>query len=428
MATIDGTAGNDSLVGTRGKDEFHLEQGGDDTALGGGRSDVFYLGGALTSDDRIDGGEGNNSLMLDGDYSAGVSFGADTLKNIILVKLAAGFDYRLEGIANTSVLLFDGTALGADDQLIADATGGARFVRLYGGDGDDLLRGGANSDDLSGGRGHNSLYGGRGDDSLSTSSGMDFVNGGAGDDTVHLHGTAGEDRLRGGDGVNRLEIWAEGQTIVLQDATIRDFSLITVANQGLNLTLADGNLAAGKVLTINAGSGPLSVDGSAETDGSLHIKGGDAADLLIGGAGDDILLGGSVDTLRGGAGNDELRGGPDGEMTGGLGQDLMVGGHKLGRFVFETLQDSTTEAPDTIRTLGGKSVIDLSAIDADATQAGDQAFHLVNTLAGHAGELTMSYDSVEEVTALVGDVDGDGEADFRIDISGDRTDFANFAL
>lgn len=429
MAKIEGTAGDDSLVGTKAKDEFHLQQGGDDVAFGGGGADVFYMGAALTAADRIDGGSGQNSVVLEGDYSAGLSFDPDTLNAIGLISLTAGFDYRLEGIANTSVLLFDGRALGAGDQLVADATGDLRSVRLFGGGGDDLLIGGRNIDDLDGGGGHNTLYGGKGDDTITTTGGIDFVNGGAGDDSVNLHGDLpAADRLRGGTGDNRLEIWGAGRAVVLQDATIRDFSSITVQSGGLDLTLADGNLAAGRVLTITAGAGALSVDGSAETDGSLHITGGGFSDLLIGGAGDDVLQGGAGDTLRGGAGDDVLRGSNNSDMVGGLGQDLLAGGHVLARFVFETVQDSTAAAPDLIRTLGDRDVIDLSAIDADATQDGDQAFHLVGALSGHAGELALSYDAEAGLTTLIGDVDGDGAADFRIDIRKDHADFTNFVL
>jgi hypothetical protein len=50
-------------------------------------------------------------------------------------------------------VLFDGSALGAGDDLIADATGDERSVRLFGGAGGDLLRGGSDFDDLGGGAG-----------------------------------------------------------------------------------------------------------------------------------------------------------------------------------------------------------------------------------------------------------------------------------
>jgi hypothetical protein len=56
MATFTGTSGDDAFTGGKAGDDFHLEQGGDDTASGAGGKDVFYMGGALTADDRLDGG------------------------------------------------------------------------------------------------------------------------------------------------------------------------------------------------------------------------------------------------------------------------------------------------------------------------------------------------------------------------------------
>jgi hypothetical protein len=74
------------------------------------------------------------------------------------------------------------------------------------------------------------------------------------------------------------------------------------------------------------------------------------------------------------------------------------------------------------------ATIDLSAIDADATQAGDQAFHLVSAFTSQAGELSLSFDSVHGVTDLIADVDGDGTADFLVVLRGDLSEFSHFIL
>jgi hypothetical protein len=75
-----------------------------------------------------------------------------------------------------------------------------------------------------------------------------------------------------------------------------------------------------------------------------------------------------------------------------------------------------------------KDVIDLSAIDANTAADGDEAFTLVASLDGHAGQLALTYDAGANVTLLQGDVDGDGAADLVVRLHGDHTDFTNFVL
>jgi Ca2+-binding RTX toxin-like protein len=68
---IDGGAGNDRVDGGAGNDVLHLwKGGGDDVALGGSGNDTFFFGGALTSADVVGGGEGTDTLVLQGPYGA----------------------------------------------------------------------------------------------------------------------------------------------------------------------------------------------------------------------------------------------------------------------------------------------------------------------------------------------------------------------
>lgn len=71
-------------------------------------------------------------------------------------------------------------------------------------------------------------------------------------------------------------------------------------------------------------------------------------------------------------------------------------------------QETTFSAPDQI---------DLSAIDADATRSGNQAFTLVPSFTGRPGELTMEINAPGErnfFQRMEGDTNGDGVADLRI--------------
>jgi len=62
----------------------------------------------------------------------------------------------------------------------------------------------------------------------------------------------------------------------------------------------------------------------------------------------------------------------------------------------------------------GHDRIDLRSIDANTGKAGDQAFKLVNAFNNHAGQAL--YDANTHM--LQGDVNGDGHADFAIEIIG----------
>jgi len=140
-----------------------------------------------------------------------------------------------------------------------------------------------------------------------------------------------------------------------------------------------------------------------------------------GGVGDDLLRGGlGRDRLAGGAGADTLIGGAD--------RDRLTGGSGANTFQFDSPGASTPTARHLITDLRDGDLIDLSAIDADSTQGGDQAFHRVKALDGHAGELVLSWDSARGVTHLLADIDGDGHADFAVELTGKHDHFAGLVL
>lgn len=158
--------------------------------------------------------------------------------------------------------------------------------------------------------------------------------------------------------------------------------------------------------------------------GIKHIWEGDDGDNTITGTNfsKDIIYGlGGDDNLDGGAQSDTL--------IGGLGKDRLYGG--LGRDVFEfdSTAESTVANPDLIRDLHeNQDRIDLSNIDADTTVEGDQAFHIVSSFTGQAGELTLTFVKALHATLVQGDVDGDGSADFAIQLHGHHADFTGFDL
>jgi serralysin len=177
---------------------------------------------------------------------------------------------------------------------------------------------------------------------------------------------------------------------------------------------------------ILAGSGNDKLDGGTGND---WLDAGRGDDNLIGGAGDDTLFGGDgVDKLQGGIGDDNLDGGDgsdnlnggDGNdiLTGGAANDILFGGRGADRFIFTQTTDSNRNAFDVIKDFKGsdEDIIDLSGIDANSALAGDQAFALVSSFTNQAGQLTISAPS-GAVRYLYGDVNGDGSADFVLQVN-----------
>lgn len=175
----------------------------------------------------------------------------------------------------------------------------------------------------------------------------------------------------------------------------------------------------------------LAQDSLSLEQGGLVIVGGGGADDLGGGRGADVIFGlGGADFLAGRAGDDILSGG-DGDdiLFGGKGADLLEGGGGADTFIFDRVNGA--DRPDEVVDLTADDIINLARIDADATQDGNQAFHLVDQFTGHAGELML-----RQVVTIVGpgfaqlegDVDGDGQADLLVKLDGDQSSFDHFVL
>lgn len=145
--------------------------------------------------------------------------------------------------------------------------------------------------------------------------GSDTAFGDDGNDLFRMGGSLdASDRIDGGTG--RDSVWLNGDYsagLVFDDATIVNVERMHLGGHfDYNLTMADGNVAAGERLTIDAGelgaSHHFIFDGAAETDGSFKIVGGAGGDDITGSAQADIIaLGqGGNDTAAGGGGDDQI--------------------------------------------------------------------------------------------------------------------------
>jgi hypothetical protein len=130
--------------------------------------------------------------------------------------------------------------------------------------------------------------------------------------------------------------------------------------------------------------------------------------------GDDVFDGGH------GAGFDTV--------VGGGGADRMIAG-RGDVFLFRFAAEAGPSNPDVILGIDKSVVIDLSAIDADVFESGDQRFHLVDAFTHSAGELVVDYAPATAVATVEGDIDGDGQADLAIQLQGKGADhFDHFVL
>src|ERR1051326_985571 len=189
--TILGTGGDDNLTGTSGDDTFDMTQGGNDTVSGLAGDDTFIFGSTFTSADKVGGGDGNDTLSLNGNYtgSTAIAFAADSMVNVETISLGTAHSSDLTPndaiVAAAQILSVDGSALGAADTLTfngAAETDGT--FHIIGGAGADVLTGGAGGDifDLSLG-GSDTVFGGDGRDIFrfgAAYSNADVGDGGAG--------------------------------------------------------------------------------------------------------------------------------------------------------------------------------------------------------------------------------------------------------
>lgn len=152
--------------------------------------------------------------------------------------------------------------------------------------------------------------------------------------------------------------------------------------------------------------------------GADMLDGGNAGDVLDGGASADKILGGKgADKLVGGGGADKLYGGAGADtLSGGSGADVLFGGAGADVFRFDTTRESRPGVGvDRIADFQrGIDTLSLTSIDARQGTDADDAFTFVGAAAfsGQEGELRYAGGR------LSGDVDGDGAADFVVNILG----------
>lgn len=283
-----------------------------------------------------------------------------------MLKLKAGvwLDFEIEPSIDITVRSVDKDELFVDETLTI-VVGDIDPEIVTGSAGDDVIHGGSGNDFINGHAGADDMYGGAGDDI--------YIVAHAGDRTIELPG-------EGIDTVRSYINWTLGANVERLELAMSVTTPLNGTGNELNNTLMGNN-------AVNVLRGE---------DGDDYLAGMGGNDILYGGNGSDRLVGGAgADTLYGGAGNDF--------------------------FVFQNVADSPVGPGnrDIIMDFTrSEDRISLQAIDANIAMAGDQAFTFLGTSAfsGAAGQLR--YSAYDNVCLVDGDVNGDGIADFQIQVNG----------
>lgn len=298
----DAATSGEPLNGFGGNDTFNMRtSAGGERLNGGSGSDTFKFGAALLASDTVDGGTGSDLLELQGNYGPFV-FGATTMVSVEKLSLVAGFNYNLTTndttVAASQKLTVLASSLGAANALTFNgaAETSGRFV-ISAGAGNDNLTGGNGADVFNiGAGGVDQVHAGGGADKINVLGALtatDVIDGGTGGDTVTLDGD-----------------YSAGLTFA--NTTMTNVETLNLASgHTYKLVMNDGNVAAGKTLTVNATptdlGQPLNFTGTQESNGHYHINATAGQDTVAGGWGGDVIYGGGQgDNISLGGGTDKL--------------------------------------------------------------------------------------------------------------------------
>jgi len=404
--TINGSAGNDTLTGTFGGDQF-----------------IFDHVGSANADHVTDFASGQDAIHLDASVmtalGASGAFSAGDARFFEAAGAAAGHDADDRVVYDTSSgnLWYDADGNGAQAaQLVAILDGPAALVATdifvdNGGAPGSTIDGTANDDTLTGTSGADTINGLAGNDSLVGLAGADVLNGGDGNDTLDGRNSAAfgssdpdVDTMNGGLGNDTY--FVDNAADVLSDSGGID----TVVTHNTNWTLGAGfeNLTLFVDDEFGTGIGNALdnvLDGS--TVSHVHLEGLDGNDNLTGGVRAGLFGGNGADTLvgvddlaalSGDAGNDLLVAASfDADMTGGSGADVFRLLQPDGNAFIEDFAPGT----DTVQL----DATAMAALGASGRLAADDPRFFIGS-AAHDADDRIIYDN----GTLLYDPDGNGSA------------------
>ncbi|MFN0194287.1 MAG: calcium-binding protein [Aestuariivirga sp.] len=238
-------------------------------------------------------------------------------------------------------------------------------------------------------------------------SGAIAVDCGAGNETIINGGTIVGDIVlgdgtdsydgRGGTLLGQVRGGLGDDTYIISDAATE---ILEILGQGIDTVRSTVSYSIASTIEklILLGSADLLGRGNAASN---TVTGNDGDNRLFGFAGGDVISGGNGDDT----------------INGGINRDVMTGGTGIDRFVFSALADSTVALPDQIVDFThNEDLIDLRTIDAKSATVANDAFTFIGAAAftSVAGQLRAV---VGAVTTITGDTDGNGTADFAIQLN-----------
>ncbi len=331
--------------------------GGKDTIAGGGGDDIIIGGSgsgepAVGEGDRLFGDAGNDIIAGDGAF---IERTGDAAIELIVTRIVTPTD-TLPGNQNPNI--------GGND-FIQDTEG---YSLILGGAGNDTITTGSGSDYIVGDAGEILLLGGQVlkiQTIAPTATGDDIIAAGDGSDTV-LGGT-GNDLILGGNDAAPNVLLGDNGIVYGVDA-----SLGVNAN---DIVSTDPTLG-GRDSILGGDGDDIIIGGSGGTDAA-----GVGGDLLLGAAGNDIILGdngqisrsvtgtvefittlfptlGGDDSLEGNDGRDSLIGGNGNDtIHGNAGDDIILGDNGIFDYVADGMPATLDRVESTDTTLGGNDSI-----------------------------------------------------------------------
>lgn len=249
-------AGDDVLIGSQLENYFFLQRGGEDQALGTAGRDAFSLGASLDADDTIMGGDGFDTMDLNGAYAEPILLDGVSVQGIEEITLSGKQLYHVlvrDGMMGTGETLTIATVGAVLDLDGSDEHDGE--LAAFGGKGADHLIGGEGQDWLAGDKKGDTIQGGGGADDLSGGAGRDwFVFAKASDSTVSAPD----------------QIHDFGRSDILDLRSI-DANMMKSGDQAFHLVDAFTGHAGELVVRYDAGTTLTDISGDVDGDGSTDL-------------------------------------------------------------------------------------------------------------------------------------------------------------
>ncbi len=389
--TLQGNAGNDIIMGGNGADIITGGLGAD-VLTGGAGNDVYVYAGTADVDANETiteaGGGGTDRIRVttgNTDFSAMAAANFDEIEEL---QITGAFTATFTGAqltgetvslignaASVQAVVITATANAVTDlsnvSAGADWTAGTDTVTINGADGSsEAIIGTATADTISGGTGVDQINGGAGDDRILADDDDNLVDGAGGNDTMVL----AADATFGALDLLNIEIVELADGV---DLTV-DYTDVTGANNIATVTGVAGGAIETLIVVGRSGGGGATLNYSAAnltlTNVLLEVQGGTDDEVITGTAGADTISGGAgADVINGGAGSDTYVFAAIGDLV-TLATTVAVAADTDADGVGATTEELTNADSYDVLTWAAGDIIDLSGIDADTGNGGDQAF------------------------------------------------------